>query len=417
MNETVDVIGAGLAGCEAALYLAKRGFLVNLYDMKPCKKSKAHVMDSFCELVCNNSFCSFVTKNPLHLLFEELKLLDSELVQLIERARIDDQRCIAVDKKIFSQTVTSALEGNNNIHIFEKEVLELSKLRPTILATGPLTSESFLHYLKKYFNNMISIADANSIVVNIDNVDKEKLSVVSDDVFEIHLTKSEYYDLEGKLRNADTVIPHQDNDDFRILQCLPVEVLATRHGKLAESKLRPTNKSAFATLTLRKDNRLANSYVLSEFTTRMKFYEQDRIIKSIRGLENVKIVRHGQLHYNTFINAPYFLNEFYEVKKAQNVYVVGQLAGIDGYLCAISSGIVAASSIVQRSRGQNLITYPLNSIIGSLAHYVSTKARTEYKPMVPLFQLLSNSHETPEQIFEHSLESIAVLKAQIDISK
>ena len=198
---------------------------------------------------------------------------------------------------------------------------------------------------------MISITDANSIVISLDSIDKSKLIAVSDDVFEIRLNEAEYLNLEDKLCTAETVIPHNDNDDFRILQCLPVEVLATKSGKLKESKLKPNDKSSFATIVLRRDDRLSNSAVLSEFTTRMKFSEQERVIRSIRGLENVKIVRHGQLHYNTFIKSPCFLNKCYEVKEDPGLYVIGQLSGIDGYLPAISSAIVAVSSIIRKSNG------------------------------------------------------------------
>lgn len=409
MNETINIIGAGLAGSEAALCLANHGFLVELYDMKPIKKSNAHMMDSFCELVCNNSFCSSNKEKPLKLLYEELKVINSELVPFIEKARVNDSDSIAVDKRVFSKMVTEAIESNNKIHVNRKEVLKLPDTRPTILATGPLTSGDFLPYLKKYFNDMISITDANSVVVSLDSIDKSKVITKSDDVFEIRLDEAEYLDLEYKLKTADTVIPHKDDDDFRILQCLPVEVLATRPGKLAESKLKSTDKSSYATIVLRKDDRLSNSAVLSEFTTRMRFSEQERVIHSIRGLENAKIVRHGQLHYNTFINAPYILNEFYEVKEDSGLYVVGQLAGIDGYLPAISSAVVAASSIIRKSSGLNPVAFPLNTIIGSLAHYVSTITESDYKPMVPLFQLLDNSYDSPDKIFDKSLNSIKKL--------
>lgn len=408
MNETINIIGAGLAGSEAALYLANQGFFVKLYEMKPIKKSNVHVMDSFCELVCNNSFCSSVQERPLNLLFEELKVLNSELVRFIEKTRINDSSSIAVDKRAFSQMVTEAIETNDKISIIKKEVFELPDSRPTILATGPLTSKKFLSHLKKRFNNMISITDANSIVISLDSIDKSKVVTVSDDMFEIRLSKTEYMELEHKLRFADTVIPHNE-EDFKILQCLPVEVLATKPGKLAESKLRPTDKSSFATIILRKDDRLSNSAVLSEFTTRMRFSEQERIIHSIRGLENAKIVRYGQLHYNTFVNAPYVLNEHYEVKKEPGLYIIGQIAGIDGYLPAVSSAIVAVNSIIIKSKGLDPIRFPLNTITGSLAHYVSTITEAEYKPMVPLFQLLTNANDPPNKIYNKSLNSLKQL--------
>lgn len=323
------------------------------------------------------------------------------MVQYIEKARVNDYNCIAVDRRYFSQLVTEALRTNEKINIIEKEVIELPKSRPTILATGPLTSTLFLSSLKKYFNGMISIFDANSIVISLDSIDMSKVDAISEDVFEIQLNETEYFDLENLLKTADTVVPHNDEEDFRILQCLPVEVLATRPGKLAESKLKSNKQSSFATIVLRRDDRLSNSVVLSEFTTRLKFSEQERVIHSIRGLKNANIVKFGQLHYNTFINAPLFLNENYEVKKDLGLYVIGQISGIDGYLPAISSAIVVANSIIRKNKGMNSIEFPLNTIIGSLAHYVSTETELEYKPMIPLFQLLSNSYDSPEKFLKN----------------
>lgn len=406
MYETVNIIGAGLAGSEAALYLAKHGYHVNLYDMKPNKKSNAHHSDSYCELVCNNSFCSSNKLKPLNLLFNELKTLGSELVHYIEKTQVNDSNCIAVDKREFSKLVTESIENNANINLINTEVLEIMDARPTIIATGPLTSSIFLRNIKSYFNNMVSIADANSIVINLDSINKSKVEVKSEDLFEVHLSESEYLDLEDKLKSADTVIPHNYEDDFRVLQCLPVEVLATQKGNLAKTKLRPTEKSAFATLVLRKDDRLSNSAVLSEFTTRMKFSEQKRILHSIRGLEKAEIVRYGQLHYNTFINSPCFLNNCYEVKNDAGLYVIGQLSGVDGYLPAISSAIVAAISIIRKSRNLPDIVFPSNTIIGGLANYVSAETNSEFKPIVPLFELLSNSGNSPDEIIERSISTL-----------
>lgn len=406
MYETVNIIGAGLAGSEAALYLAKHGYRINLYDMKPTKKSNAHHSDCYCELVCNNSFCSSNRLKPLNLLFNELKTLDSELVKYIERTQIDDSNCIAVDKREFSKLVTKAIQTNDNINVINTEVTKIIEARPTILATGPLTSNAFLEHIKSYFKNMVSIADANSIVVDLNSIDKNKIVTKSDDVFEVHLSESEYFDLEDRLKTAGTVIPHNDEDDFRVLQCLPVEVLATRKGNLAKTKLRPTEKSAFATLVLRRDDRLTNSAVLSEFTTRMKFSEQKRILHTIRGLEKAEIIRYGQLHYNTFINAPYFLNNNYEVENDPGLYVIGQLSGVDGYLPAISSAIVAAIALIRKSRNLPKINFPSNTITGGLANYVSTQTSNSFKPIVPLFELLSNPIKSPDEIIETSITTL-----------
>ena len=405
MMNSVNIIGAGLAGSEAALYLAKSGIEINLYDMKPNTRSPAHSLDTFCELVCNNSLCNAESHTPHNLLYCELGLLGSEVVKLIEQTRIQDSVSVAVDKRYLSQLVTEAIRSNDRIHVFEQEVVEIPDDRPTIMATGPITGSRLLSAIKKRFPNMTQVEDANSIVLSFDSIDKSKMEIISDDVFYIHLNKEEYRSLEKALRNAKISIPHNPVDNFDIMHCQTVEVLAKNPGLLAELKLEPMRHDAAATIVLRKDDKLSNSVVISEFTTRMIKTAQEAIIHSIHGLESAQFVRYGQHHYNTFVDAPRILNNHYEVIGDNGLYIVGQLAGIDGYLSAISSANVAARSIVAKLKGVEPVPLKSITMTGALSKYVSTPSSLAYKPTIPLFELISTKKE-PNKKYEEAIQAM-----------
>jgi len=404
MMNSVNIIGAGLAGSEAALYLAKSGIVVNIYDMKPNTHNLVYSLDTFCELVCNNLLCDAESHTPHNLLYRELEILDSEVVKLIEQARIRDNIRVAVDKRSLSQLVTEALRSNNRIHVFEQEVIEIPDDRPTIMATGPITGSRLLRAIENRFPNMIRIEDANSVVLSFDSIDKSKMEMVSDDVFYIHLTNEEYRSLEEALQNAKTSTPHNPADDLDIIHCQSVEVLAKSSGLLAKSKLEPMRDGVAATIILRKDDKLSNSFVISEFTTRMTKIAQETIVHSIRGLENARFVRYGQLHYNTFVDAPRILNNHYEVIEESGLYIIGQLAGIDGYLPAISSAIVAARSITAKLNNVELIPFESITMTGALSKFVSTPSSLPYKPTIPLFELISTKGQ--DKIYDEAIQSM-----------
>ncbi len=401
--ESVNIIGAGLAGCEAALYLAKHGFSVRLYEMKPYKRSKAHTLNSYCELVCNNLLCSNSKITPLNMLYQEISLLGSEVVKHIHLARINDMCNIAVDGLYLSQYVTKTIQEDPLITVINDEITYIPSERPTIIATGPLTSDGLLPALEKRFCGNLSFHDANSIVISAEGLDYSKMEKISEDVYYIHLTEKEYTSLELIAQNAEIAhakTPYTDTNGF--IQCLPVETLAESHGKLAEYKLFPQNKWASATIVLRRDSRFSdNTFVISEFTTDMKHSWQNQIIHSIKGLSNAKIVRYGAYHEDTYIDAPKNLNENYEVVGDRGLYVIGQLSGIDGYLPAISSAVVAARSIIGQQQGRIVNPLPTFTMIGALGNYVSTKKEKKYEPMIPLFEMLSpKSEDNQAQLFK-----------------
>ena len=402
-NKVVTIIGAGLAGSEAALYLARRGIKVRLFEMKPYQHSKAHRLDSFCELVCNNLLCSDIKQTAQNMLFKEISVLGSEVARCIQRARINDCQNIAVDGRLFSEIVTTAIKQNEYITVLNVEVDEIPKDRPLIIATGPLPSKNMAASLSKKFKGCLNIHDANSVVIRAEGIDYTKVEQFTDDVIKIHLTKEEYRNLELIIRSAELAhkrIPYPQKP--ALLQCFPVETLAEMDNKLAETKLSPENDHAFATVVLRKDNRYRrNAYVVSNFTTDMKHRYQDQVIHSIPGLEDAQIVRYGAFHKDTYIDSPKYLNQNYEVKDDPGLYVIGQLSGIDGYLPCISSGIVAARSIIDVFNGKTTEPLPDYTMIGALGKYVSTNPTNpdgRYEPMIPAFDLLPQLDTTSEMI-------------------
>lgn len=412
--ESVNIIGAGLAGSEAALYLANHGVAVRLHEMKPHARSKAHTLDSYCELVCNNFLCSDSKATPLNMLFREITLLGSEVVKHIQAARVDDKRNIAVDGLYLSQYVTKAIKDNPWITVINTEVVTIPDDRPTIIATGPLTSENLLPAFVKHFNGSLSFHDANSIVLDSDSLDKSQMEKISDDVFYIHLSEAECTHLENIAKNAETAhakTPYTDEKGF--IQCLPVETLAEKHGKLAEYKLSGQKEGAYATIILRRDSRFSsNAFVISEFTTDMKHPYQDQTIHSIRGLSNAKIVRYGAYHEDTYIDAPKNLNSNYEVVNDSGLYVIGQLSGIDGYLPAISSGVVAARSIIGQQKGRIVTPLPTFTMIGALGNYVSTPKEKKYEPMIPLFDMLPQEPKDYKARLSRSLDYLTKIKME-----
>jgi methylenetetrahydrofolate--tRNA-(uracil-5-)-methyltransferase len=402
MNNSVTIIGAGLAGSEAALTLADNGFKVKLYEMKPTERSPAHGLDSFCELVCNNSFCGINQKTPLNLLFEELIHLGSSLVPIIKSSLVNDTKSLAVDKRAFSLAVTEKIMTNTNINVVTESIKYIPENRPLIVATGALTSAPLLNELSKIFDGLISIQDSSCIVVDLGTIDTTQMEKISDDLFEIHLSKNEYDQLEENLANAVVLNQSVADTDLDFQQCKPVETLATiEKGLLRKTRLQTSN-DIYAIISLRKDDRLNNSAVISGFTTRMTNKAQDNIVHSIKGLEKAKIVRYGRMHINSFIDSPRFISGNYEVVSYPDIYILGQLSGLDGYLAAVSSAVVACSSIIRKAQGLSFIPFPQDTVIGGLAKYVSTKSKDRFFPMMASFSLFSEYFNSDGEAFDYS---------------
>lgn len=406
MNTTITIIGAGLAGCEAALNLANNGFNVELHELKPLSRVSGYLLDTYCELICNNSLCSLVEKSPKTLLFSELTRLKSSLIPLINNSLVEDNKNLSVDKRAFSAAVTNSIANHPNISIVSEDIKIVPTNRPLIIATGALTTKSLLKDLSSLFSDLISIQDTSCPVVDIDTIDTSQMNSLSNDLFEILLSQDEYEDLEKLLVSSSSLRKSEADTNLDLQQCMPVEMLAKVNSKLLrESRLQPSKK-AYATITLRKDDRLTNSAVISGFTTRMKNSDQERVIHSLRGMEKAKIVRYGRMHVNSFLDSPRFLSNSYEVKSKPDLYIVGQLSGVDGYLAAISSAVVACHSIIHKANFQRVRPFPDDTIIGGLAKYVSTPSSNPFYPMTASYSLFSQHLASDDEDFRYGYQNL-----------
>lgn len=406
MNELITIIGAGLAGCEAALTLANFGFKVELYDLKPQSRISAYLLDTFCELICNNSLCSLLVKNPKTLLYTELTRLKSSLIPLIITSLVEDKKNLSVDKRTFSVSVTNSIANHPNISIISEDVQTVPTNRPLIIATGALTTKSLMKDLSVIFSGLISIQDTSCPVVDLGSVDITRMESLSDDLFEIQMNENDYKELEELLKSKSSLEKQEADNDLDFQQCMPVEILAKVSSNLLRDLRLQPSKGSYATVTLRKDDRLTNSAVISGFTTQMRNSDQVCVIHSLPGMENAKIVRYGRMHVNSFLDSPKFLSSNYEVKSQPGLYIVGQLSGVDGYLAAISSAVVACHSIINKARGLPVHPFPSDTIIGGLAKYVSTPSIVPFYPMTASYSLFSKQFSIDEDAYFYGYQNL-----------
>lgn len=389
----VIIIGAGLAGCEAALQLANRGIRVDLYEMKPLKHSEAHNNNDYAELVCSNSFRDNTKNTPNGLLINELRQLHSYLIDIADKSKITNGNELIIDREIFSQQVTKKIRENKNIKIHTEIVEKIDDNDITIIATGPLTAEKLsLYFQEKFGKNNLSFQDSTCPIIYSDSINfKDKKLTLTDDKVFISLTKNDYDDLICKLKTAKIMVNRFDKE-IELPQCCPIEYLAKKDSnellnvKLFQDRERSTEH--YATVTLRKENRRGSVYSISGFMTQMKHESQKIVIRSIPGLENCKFARYGRSHKNTYFNAPNLLDKYFRVN--EKCYIIGQLSGIDGYVPAIATGIVASYAIYSYITKQDLYEFPNTTMIGGFCNYITTKTEN-YSPMVASYHLLKKT--------------------------
>lgn len=406
MNTTITIIGAGLAGCEAALTLANFGCKVVLYDLKPYSRVSAYLLDTFCELICNNSLCSLEEKNPKMLLFTELTRLKSSLIPFINNCLVEDKKNLSVDKRALSVAVTNSIANHPNISIVSEDVQTVPISRPLIIATGGLTTKSLINDLSSHFSSLISVQDTSCPVLDIGSLDTTQMVSLSNDLFEIPLNEDEYEELNNLLASTSSLKINEADADLDFHQCMPVEILAKINNQLLRDLRLQSSRGSYATITLRRDDRLTNSTVISGFTTRMKNSDQERVIHSLKGMGTAKIVRYGRMHINSFLDSPRFLSDWYETRSHPDLYILGQLSGIDGYLAAISSAVVACHSIINKVRGLPIIPFPGDTIIGGLAKYVSTPSSEPFYPMTASYSLFSEVTKSNEESFSFGYKKL-----------
>ena len=427
MKDYIIIIGGGLAGCEAAYQIAKRGIKVKLYEMKPQKFSPAHSSENLAEIVCSNSFKSNLLTNACGLLKEELRMLDSLLIKCADKTAVPAGQALAVDREEFSKKVTMEIKNNPLIEIYNEEVTnveEISKEGIVIIATGPLTSEKLSeNILALTGENKLYFYDAAAPIISKESIDfsiafygdrysqekkkeetieewKKRLENEEQSYINLPMNKEEYEIFYNELINAEVITLHEFEKKEIFEGCMPVEVMAKRGvDTLRYGPLKPVGfddprfaKRPYAIVQLRQDNESATMYNMVGFQTNLKFGEQKRVFSKIPGLQNAEFIKYGVMHRNTYINSPELLDETYNLKKNSNIYFAGQITGVEGYVESIASGMVAGINSVLKMREKEKIVFPKETVIGALANYISMQNKN-FQPMNANFGILPELDE------------------------
>lgn len=401
----VKVIGAGLAGCEAANKLSALGFEVDLYEMKPERYSPAHKSPLFAELVCSNSLKAARFNSAAGLLKWEMEQLGSVCIPAAKECAVPAGGALAVDRDIFSKIITDRIKSDPKITVHTCEVTEIDPDEYTVIATGPLTDGKLAESIKELCGEeYLSFFDAAAPIVTAESIDMSKAFAASrygkgdgDDYINCPFNKEEYERFREELINAERAKQHDADAPLKVYEgCMPIEVLASRgddsvrFGPMKPVGLKDPNTGhrPWAVVQLRKENREATMYNLVGFQTNLKFAEQKRVFGMIPGLEQAEFVRYGVMHRNSFINSPKLLNYDFSMKKHPKLNFAGQISGVEGYMESAASGIVAAMGIAARIKGEQPIEFPVYTMIGALSSYVSSSESKDFQPMGANFGIL-----------------------------
>lgn len=404
----VKVIGAGLAGCEAAYQLAKRGIDVELYEMKPIKKSPAHKSDLFAELLCSNSFRSDDPLNAVGLLKKEMRSLDSLIMEAADHTAVKAGSSLAVDREAFSKYITDKLYAMPNIKVINQEVENFDVDDYTIVAAGPLCSDKLGSYIGELTGkDYLYFYDAIAPIVTKESIDFNHAyfkSRYSDDEDYINcpLTKEEFLAFYFELVNAKTVPTKEYEKEIFFEGCMPFEEMAKRgfktllFGPMKPVGLEKDDFKPYAVLQLRQDNAIASLYNIVGFQTHLLFSEQKRILKMIPALKNVEIMRYGIMHRNTYLNSPKFLNKYYQTTKYPKVFFAGQITGVEGYVESAASGLYAGLNMYQLLTKKTINPIPSSTMIGSMSEYISNVALDKLVPMNANFGIFKYNKPLPK---------------------
>lgn len=425
----IKIIGAGLAGCEAAWQAAKRGVNVRLCEMKPKKYSPAHKSSSFAELVCSNSLRAAGIHNAVGLLKEEMRRLDSLIISCADATQVPAGGALAVDREGFSKMVTERIKNHPNITVEETEVTEIDTEEPVIIAAGPLVSDGLAQTIEKLTGSgYLHFFDAAAPIVSYDSIDMSKAfkgaryGKGGDDYINCPMNKDEYTAFYNALLTAETAELHDGVENPKVFEgCMPIEVMARRgEDTMRFGPLKPvglTNphngQRPYAVVQLRQDNAAGSMYNIVGFQTHLKFSEQKRVFSMICGLENAEFMRYGVMHRNTYINSPMLLDSSYRMRKLPDIYFAGQITGVEGYVESAASGLTAGLSAALRLSGTVPPVFSRKTAIGALGAYVSNESVTNFQPMNVNFGIMDGLDERirdkklkAEKIAERSLEEI-----------
>ena len=395
----VNVIGAGLAGCEAAYQLAKRGIAVSLYECKPDVKSPAHKVGTFAELVCSNSLKSDDIAAAGGLLKAELRKMDSLLIAVADKVRVPAGSALAVDRTLFTNAVTQAVKELKNVKIINKTVDDWDENTPTVIATGPLTVGALSDAIIEKLGQTLHFYDAAAPIIAGDSIDYaaaftgDRYGKGTGDYVNCPMTKEEYANFYEQLVNAERS-PLHDFDTNEVFEgCMPVEIMAKRgFDTLRFGPLRPVGFSfngtkPYAVVQLRKENAAGEMYNIVGFQTNLKFSEQKRVFGMIPALKNAEFLRYGVMHRNSFIDAPKVINRHFQVKKLPKTFIAGQLSGVEGYVESIASGLMCGINAAAVCSGKIMPEFPPTTIMGALAAYLE-RENVSFQPMNANFGIL-----------------------------
>ena len=430
MNK-VKVIGAGLAGSEAAWQLAQRGIQVELIEMKPHKMSPAHHSENFGELVCSNSLRGDRLENAVGLLKEELRRMDSLIIACADATRVEAGGCLAVDRHGFSTLVTEKLKNHPNITVTAAEVTEVPE-GPVIIATGPLTSDALSEAIGNYFGqDYLHFFDAAAPLVTAESIDmneawwQSRYDRGTPDYINCALNREQYEAFINELTTAEEAEVHGFEDKNVFEGCMPVEVMARRGFEtLRYGPLKPvglvdpnTGKEPYAVVQLRQDNAAQSVYNLVGFQTHLKFGEQKRVFSMIPALRNAEFVRYGVMHQNTFLQSPKLLDKYYADRRNPLVAFAGQMTGVEGYVESTASGYLAAVAMAAKVMGKELPDFPKTTAIGALGLYISDGSIENFQPMNINFSIIAPLEQRIRKKAEKNLaisnRSLAVIDEMV----
>lgn len=434
MSVTVNVIGAGLAGCEAAWSLARYGINVRLYEMKPRKFSPAHKYKGFAELVCSNSLKAARLESAAGLLKAEMEMLGSLTVPCAKENSVEAGGALAVDREKFSDAVTEKIRTNPLIEVIEGEVTELLE-GINIIATGPLTNGAMADIIKELCGEGLSFYDAAAPIVTYESLDKEKVFFASRydrgdaDYINCPMNKEEYLEFYNALISAERVqLKDFETHPFSVYEgCMPIEVLASRGvDTMRFGPMKPvgitdvrTGKRPYAVVQLRRENKEATLFNLVGFQTNLKFGEQKRVFSMIPGLENAEFMRYGVMHRNTFINSPELLNCDFSMRNNGNIYFAGQITGVEGYMESAASGLIAGTAAARKILGLEPINLPRETMLGALTSYISDSFNSgKFQPMGANMGILPDIGERirdkKEKYGVYANRAVAALREELD---
>lgn len=436
---TVNIVGAGLAGCEAALTLAARGFQVRLFEQKPHARTPAQTSDKLCELVCSNSFRGAALSNAVGLLKEEMRRLGSFVMQVAEETRVPAGGALAVDRERFADGMSALIRSNQNIELCDQLVERLPSERPTIIATGPLTGDALAQNIaEKVGTTALAYYDAIAPIISADSIDWDEVFLASrwekgedeeDKTAYVNcpMNEEQYKAFVAEVRGARKVEPKSFEDVRYFEGCLPIEVMADRgEMTLAFGPMKPvgltdprTGRWPFAVIQLRKEDEAGTAYNMVGFQSRMAWPEQERIFRTVPGLKNAEFQRYGAVHRNTFLNAPKLLDPTFQLRADPGLYFAGQISGTEGYVESAAGGLLVAYFVAARLRGEEPVLPPPTTALGGLVTHIGRNA-DDYQPSNITF-----SHIAPwagarlkkrakyEAMAERALRDLETFRAQV----